>query len=317
LTKVVVRRSVTVGTGLVVPIGVVRPLVVKPPRLRLQRETKNVTVCIAGIQYNEKREPLIIAASDRRISVFGGYFSDETSVKFGTLNHNWIVMFAGNPEHMKLVIDEVARALKKNKKNSYEQVVKVCQLTYLKQRKRLIETVVLPEYDLVTYQEYKALEKTDESLFRNVTDRIRKEEEEWNLLFAGFDDIPFAHIFVITGSGAVEYNDYKGVASIGSGSWAALLWLSYYGYRKGMELGQAAFGILSAKFFAQRARDVGEKTILTVMKPNTDWALILGDRDLITTKSAWESIYLKPKATTDELEKIIAAHLELYGSTTQ
>jgi hypothetical protein len=102
-----------------------------------------VTVCIAGIHYNEQREPLIISASDRRISIFGGSFSDDTGVKFGTLNRNWLVMFAGNTEHMKLMVDAVAMSLEKSKDNSFNGFVKVCQRTYLKQRKSLIETVVL------------------------------------------------------------------------------------------------------------------------------------------------------------------------------
>jgi hypothetical protein len=284
------------------------------PKPQLCGRRKAVTVCVAGIQYNEKREPLIIAASDRRVSIFGGSFSDDVGVKFGTLNRNWLVMFAGDPEHMKLMIDGISAALRKTTDNSHDNVVKVCQAAYKERRKVLVETVILAEYDVSSYAEYKALEQTDEALFRAITDRIDKQQQEWYLLFAGFDDKPIAHVFVIAEAGRVEYCDYRGVGSVGSGALAALLWLSFYGYRKSMAIGQAAFGIVSAKFFAERASDVGEKTIITVLKPDKDFGLVLKDVDLGDARVAWKAIDTKPQEVTDELENTISGHLALYDS---
>jgi 20S proteasome alpha/beta subunit len=93
-------------------------------------------------------------------------------------------------------------------------------------------------------------------------------QENWSLLFAGFDDTGSPHIFVIAGSGNVEYCDFQGRAAIGPGSLATRLWMSFYGYASPMKLADQVFGSVSAKFFAERASDVGKETIVVV---KTNW----------------------------------------------
>src|SRR6266403_328306 len=67
----------------------------------------------------------------------------------------------------------------------------------LPRRKKIIETEILSQYDLSSYQEYLDLKPTGVTLFDAITKEIRAAEENWYLLFCGFDDDGEAHIFVI------------------------------------------------------------------------------------------------------------------------
>ncbi len=102
---------------------------------------------------------------------------------------------------------------------------------------------------------------TIEAPFVEIDEHIKRVQE---LLFADFDDTESPHIFVIAGSGNVEYCDFQGRAAIGTGGLAAPLWMSFYGYASPMKLADRVFGSVSAKFFAERASDVGKETIVVV-----------------------------------------------------
>jgi len=166
-----------------------------------------MTVCIASIHRDKKRGPSIIAASDRRISLFGGWFSDEGRSKFRSIHSEWQALFAGGTEETKLMLDAITLAMKKVKANRLERVVNCCRQAYAKQRVRLIETQVLPDFDVSAYLEYKALRQSDEGLYAEITKAVQHAQENWSLLFAGFDEDSAPHIFVISGPGRVEPYD--------------------------------------------------------------------------------------------------------------
>ena len=128
------------------------------------------------------------------------------------------------------MLKEVNKSFAELRAVPFEKAVDRCRLAYSKVRKRLIETQILPEFDISTYRKFQELKRSDEALYLKIRDKITAAEENWNLLFAGFDSIRIPHLFVVSGPGNVQYCDSQTYAAIGSGAFAALVWLSFCGY---------------------------------------------------------------------------------------
>jgi hypothetical protein len=271
-------------------------------------------VCIAVIHRDKAQGASIIAASDRRISLFGGWFSDEGRTKFRSIHPEWEALFAGNVEETKIMLDAVTVALKKLRANQFDKVVNCCRRAYAKQRVRLLETTVLPDFDIYTYREYKELRQSDEALFLEIAGVVRKAEQNWGLLFAGFDEESIPHLFVISGAGIVEYCDYISRAAIGTGAYAALFWMSYEGFTGHPGLGETVLGTVWAKFFAERASDVGEQTIVTVMRPKHDYAIGLSDEEVDRARQAWNKLAKTDAPTGLALERHIISTFTLMNA---
>jgi hypothetical protein len=199
-------------------------------------------------------------------------------------------MFAGAVEETNLILKAVTKSLAKLRNTPYEKVVKHCQQTYVNMRKTLIETQILPEFDIRTYREFKELEADDEALYLQINEKIKSAEEDWNLLFAGFDDSRTPHLFVIYGPGKVQYCDHQKYAAIGSGSVAALFWLAYFGYHPQRPLGELLFGEISAKLYAERARDVGESTVVSTIKSDIPALFHFSASDIDRVKTYWKNL---------------------------
>jgi ATP-dependent protease HslVU (ClpYQ) peptidase subunit len=266
-----------------------------------------MTICVAAIN-GSGDDCSIITASDRRIS-FGDFFSREDAIKFRPVHKNWIAMFAGDVEETMLMLRSVSEALKTIPSNTHSDVVDCCRKTYMLQRKRLIEIRILPNYDIETYEEYTALQKSDEAMFLKIQDDVSKaDENDWKLLFAGFDDQATPHIFVVSGPGTVQHHDFQKIAAIGSGETLATTWLNFCSYKISMSLGKAIFAVLSAKIFAERGSWVGEKTIVTVSRPK-GFALMLED-NFAEARTAWKSLPKIDDAAAKSLEDLVRGHFD-------
>jgi hypothetical protein len=125
----------------------------KPPRLP---KGKSVTVCIAGLNYSNP-QPFIIAACDRKVSFFGGWTSAEgVAMKLRGLNKDWAVMFAGPVSPMVALIDAIRERVEKLKPTTFRPFARICREVYREERKSLIESEVLVDYDIDNYAEYEA-----------------------------------------------------------------------------------------------------------------------------------------------------------------
>jgi hypothetical protein len=118
-----------------------------------------VTVCIAAYHTDRNNVSHIITACDRRISLFGGYFSQEKAFKFRSVSMDWLAMFAGDVEEAELMSKAIAKAMKALPSKKFESVLGCCRRTYVKQYRRLVETEILPEFDLRTFQRICRLKK--------------------------------------------------------------------------------------------------------------------------------------------------------------
>ena len=135
------------------------------------------------------------------------------------------------------------------------------------------------------------------------------QEQEWNLLFTGFDQTGRPHIFVITEFGKIQYCDTQAFAVIGSGTWAAQYTLTRSGFNKNLSRGDAAYALLAAKFAAESADGVGENTAFMIFKPTDQLGRTvsgLNATDIEKIKVAWKSSALIPVGVSQTLESYIA-----------
>jgi len=268
----------------------------KPPfQLRLKQKRlpvgrKAVTVCLAGINHSNPR-PYIIATCDRKISFFGGWASaDGVAMKISGLNQDWAVMFAGPVSPMTAMVEAMAMRTKKVRPMDFLTFSRLCRKVYREERKPLLENEILGDYDINSYDEYMELKKSDPEFFEQLRAKVREEESEWNLLFAGFDKNGKAHLFVISEHGRISYCDKQGYAAIGSGAMRAALALSSYGFRGDLPLSNAIFGMIAAKFSAESADGVGEETILTVMESRSDQSPVFDSYQVKKLREMWEKL---------------------------
>lgn len=257
-----------------------------------------MTVCIAGINRSNPQS-FIIAACDRKVSFFGGWASAEgVAMKISGVNKDWTVMFSGPVSPMTAIVDAIKEKAEKTKMMDMRPFAYLCRSIYREERKRLIESEILGDYDVDTYSEYVSLRKTDAQFHSEITKRIRDVEQDWSLLFAGFDKVRRAHIFTIQESGKIGFCDAHGFAAIGSGAWRALLTLSSYPFKRELPLSHSIFGIASAKFASEVADGVGKETILTILEPRTTAAPVFTELGVTRLRKMWEELPRFPKEAT-------------------
>jgi len=257
-----------------------------------------VTVCIAGINWSQSR-PLIIASCDRKISFYGGYFSAEgVAMKITGLNKNWSLMFSGPVSPMVPLVEAIKEEMQyEQRPSSVREFARQSSYIYKSERKALIENEVLSDYDIENYAEYVALKKSEPELYAAVTEKIKDEEENWNLLFAGFDIKQKPHIFVIKERGRIQYCDTEGFAAIGSGGWRSLVALSSYPFRRNLAISKAIFAVATAKFAAEsEAEGVGEDTVLAILEPKASISPVMPDQCVNKLREIWKGL---PRVTEE------------------
>lgn|ERR1039458_276641 len=272
---------------------------------------KPVTMCAAGINHFPKSPTYIMAVSDRKFS--WGHMSTDVGWKMQTIHRKWRVMFAGPLSPMVALIDAVRTAAANAENNSLRPFARLCSRAYREEREHIIETEVLAEHDLHSYAEYQNLKTsektTDRQLFDLIAGKIKRQEEEWNLLFMGFDAVDRPHLFVITEYGKIQYCDAEGFAVIGSGFWAAYNALARFGFNKALPRAHAAYGLLAAKFAAESADGVGENTAFMLLKASDRLGRTvpgLNENDIARIKNVWKNMPTFPPGAPDYLEQAIA-----------
>lgn len=266
-----------------------------------------MTICAAGINQSANSPHSIIVVCDRKFS-WGPISADAIGWKIQTIHRKWRVMFAGPISPLVALMDAVKTAAVNAPGDSLRPFAKLCSRAYRVERRNIIETEILAEYDLDSYAEYQALKSTDRELFDAITKEIKKAEENWNLLFLGFDEADRPHLFVITEYGKIQYCDAEGFAVIGSGSWTAYVALSRFGFDRFLPRGEAMYALLAAKFASEDAEGVGKATAFLVTKA-TDrpgWTVPgLRPEDIKKLRSEWRQLPRIPEGVVDRLESIV------------
>ena len=258
-----------------------------------------MTVCIAGVNLGD-----IITIEDTKLTFFGGSISAEgVADKRRMINDRWQVLFAGNVSTLTPMLEAVKEAAIKPKTKGLRHFARLCANAYRGERERIIEDEILADYDLSTYAEYLALKATDPRLFDAIGAKIKEAEEQWQLLFCGFDERDRPHLFVISGRGKIEYCDTPGFAAIGSGGWAAYVAIASYPYHHLLDREEAAYCLLAAKFAAESAEGVGEETHLNVMTTQNHWSSFLLDGTVNSVREKWKKLPRMPKSAALEIRR--------------
>ncbi|MFI5095396.1 MAG: hypothetical protein ACHQIK_18330 [Candidatus Acidiferrales bacterium] len=269
-----------------------------------------MTICAAGINQPYDSTKAIIAVSDRKFS--WGVMSVDAGWKVQTIHPKWRVMFAGPLSPLVALIDAVKSSAANADRNSLRSFARLCSRAYREEREHIIETEILAEHDIDSYAEYQALRKSpDRELFDALTEKIKKQEEEWNLLFIGFDDAGRPHIFVITEYGKIQYCDAEGFAVIGSGAYNAQHVLSHSRFNRFMLRGEAAYCLLAAKFAAESADGVGETTAFMILKATDRLGRTvpgLNADDIEKIKDEWKAMPVFPQGAAERIETVLANH---------
>ena len=91
-----------------------------------------MTVCIATIHHDQDDKRCLITASDGRLSLYGGHFSqDGAVVKFSNIHPEWLVMFASDASEAVSLLDAIWKAMRGLKRNVRQEVVKRCRIAYM------------------------------------------------------------------------------------------------------------------------------------------------------------------------------------------
>jgi hypothetical protein len=269
---------------------------------------KIVTMCAAVINEERNQPKAILAVNDTRFS--WGELSMDSGWKMQTVHRRWRVMFAGPVSPVTALIDAVKTEVASAKTTPYRAFARQCAKAYREERRRLIESEILGEHDIHSYAEYEALKNTsDNALYEAIREKIKKEEQEWNLLFIGFDDVGKPHIFVITEYGKIQWCDLFAFAAIGSGAWIAHHALAQFGYNRFMARSEATYGLLAAKFASESADGVGKKTGFLILKDADRLGRTvpgLNVKDIRTIKQDWEGLPRYSPTILSAIDKMLA-----------
>lgn len=281
---------------------------IRPPKPFLYRQPhpdrlpkrKLVTLCAAGI--NNKK---VIIVFDSKLSFYGGTFSaDRMAFKMRGSGHaEWAVLFSGENSHLVPMLEAIKEAGRRLQKNTLRNASRIWSKAYRSERQRIIETEVLSKHDIGSYDEYLKLKKTEPQFFEAVTQEIEKVEQDWNLLFCGFDGEGEPHVFVIAEHGKIQYCDIEGFAVIGSGTWPAIVSLTSMQYSSNMPYGRAIYSLLAAKFAAETAAEgVGEDTLFAILDYDKELSPILFSNEQISeARAMWKGMPRFPQGIEEHL----------------
>lgn len=232
----------------------------------------------------------------------GGWSSaDGIAMKISGINPNWTVMFSGSTSPMTALIEAITERGNKLRGMDFRAFARECRRIYMEERKLIIESEVLGDYDIDSYSEYEALRKSDPQFHAKLKEKVDDAEADWSLLFAGFDRKKKAHLFTVTGCGRISFCDKEGYAAIGSGAWRALLALSSYPLKRTLPFSEAIFGVIASKFYAEGAEGVGAETVLTVLEPKIKNSPAFWDYRVNSLRKLWAELprFPGPQATEE------------------
>lgn len=268
-----------------------------------------MTICIAGI-HDKQPSRVIIACFDRRLTTMGGiHSSDGTAWKMKTVRKNWWALLSGKTSDLTAMGYAFEEGLKDAVPEIFIDFARYCVGIYKVERRKLVETEVLSDYDVNSYEEYLSLKASDRDFYDAIEAKVKDFDQGLNVLMCGFERDSIPHIFVISGPGNLAFCDAQGYGVIGTGAWAAQFSLDRQPYDKWKRLGECIFAVLAAKFTAEAAEGVGPDSVLFVLDP--EWnklQALLKEPALAGYKEKWKALPRIPDGIVDDLENSLNIH---------
>ncbi len=228
-----------------------------------------MTICICAICKHEGAPALVVAADHMITASFGPYtleFEHENS-KFGFLNKNTVLFFAGDSLFSYELLPKLTPILKETKTVS-EISEKVKELTEQERLRRIDEQVFLPRaLTRKKFYEEGVAVKLPPQLSALIDQHVQAAKLNVEMLLAGID-ASGAHVFQISDKMIKGTYDGIGFSAIGSGAIHAISSLVAQKYTPNCDAYDAIYFVYTAKRKAEAAPGVGNK--LTDMRLITD-----------------------------------------------
>ncbi len=261
-----------------------------------------MTVCIATMCERGKK---IVAVSDHMLSM-GSFTADGLALKDDVLHPNWFAMWAHDVSYVPALLECVEKQLDRNEEYEWMAVSVAFQNAYAAVLRSEINSSILTryKYDLDSFYKRGKNELTT-SAFNNIHQQIRAFTLDADFLVYGFDERGDGHIFTFK-DGITKSCDKAGMWAIGSGDYGALSTLFFsakqYHFNQNRDLPTALYATLAAKYMAESAESVGEKTFVVVNKFN-HLSGYMDTNFILEYRKRWFKEYA-PKWPTNEIMAI-------------
>lgn len=267
--------------------------------------SKKLTVCISAICESENA---IICACDRMISMGGYMRGGNMADKTDPFHYHWFSQFAANnisaitPIHQHVKTEEAKIGIVE----TCDEVSNIAKNAYKTQRLIQIEDEILASYGL-TWDLFATEGRTrlNDRDFEIVTEKIRAYDLELDMLVVAFDARSRAHIFTMSNPGTVSNYDKLSFWAIGSGQHLAMASLFAGCYDRDAKLENCVAQVLSAKFSAESAEGVGEKTFLFVYTADDKVAFLDSDLEA-DVRAEWSSLPRVPEKCLGDIKAWIS-----------
>jgi hypothetical protein len=248
------------------------------PKSKRLPERSAVTICIAA-EATHEGEPVVVAVSDTKITSGGLYSQEMGASKIRRIHEYWFALIAGQFSQHRAICDAIEDKLAGIDDPSMSTVEQTATEVYISETKRFAEEGILSAFGMSMSDFVKSRETIGDSLFERTWVEISKIQIGCDLLIFGFSNTRrgrFPHIFSVSNPTTdrptfITNHDSPSFAAIGSGLYAAESILYAFRHTVINTLYETIYQVCTAKYFAESASDVGELTMLNIIKGDGSW----------------------------------------------
>ncbi len=249
-----------------------------------------VTVCIAMMADNERQ---LVLVADQKVG-FGDFSADGLATKNTPFIAHWTVMVSGDDiGPAGPIIARARRRCQQGRIVSADEIADVIHDEIKKEREKLVESQVLAKYGF-TMDVFKKQGKRicTETVYFDICSKMERVTMPIEFLLSGFDEDGRAHIRWTDSSTPPRDYDSVGFCAIGSGANAALGSLchscDHLSLSKYRNVEEVAYHVIAAKFMAESAINVGNKTFVAVVGKEGDAKHISPLLGMDTIREQWK-----------------------------
>ena len=231
-----------------------------------------MTVCVAALaQFDDDRtkgrSPIVIMAADRMVTVREREYEFRDSTKCYWVTDQVGIMISGDPDALLLVCQQVYRTARDKPLTKVPDIVAEFAACYEAERRQAVENTAFRPFGLTIDDFLKRQNEFSPEFRERLVGAIDNDDADLgSAIIAGIDE-DGAHLFTVSGVGAINTWSAGGYVAIGSGAEiaeSAFIASQYTPYRDWME---ALVLTHNAKRRAEEASGVGRTTDLYYSLP--------------------------------------------------
>lgn len=254
-----------------------------------------MTICIAAFCHASKS---LILACDSMVTT-SDMSADPGAVKILPVSSQWMTMFAGNDIS---VVTPIMHRMDNVLLSSLDDVSGAFRVSFAAELMLRAQDVLMPlGFTVEEFKEH-GLERLGADTFSRLLYQMENQQIEVEFLVAGFEEMR-PYIFTVQHPGKVNHYSELGFWAIGSGQTAALGSLFNQKYQvRFLDENAAIYRVIEAKFNAENAVGVGERTILLILRPDGS-RTVAKSEDIEMVRPIWDKTRTKT-VPTEGLEKV-------------